>query len=389
MEKLRKSMEHIEQNTLKGTKEALKPLFEIATEASSKEIKELFMQLKKEPETYFLSLFLAASLINEGRDKEAFEIAINTLHKMEGNSMRVLDGVIANLWTVVRVTSDGSEENLLPLYLRALYTNREYRNVESTTVLINTILMHLQKKEMYDEAYTFLKHTQLPEGANVGHSSIFYYLSSIVYLMAEEYAKAEEMINQAIVKSVDNVFVRQYKKVYLLAILHQGKHPSREFFRSAPGLDSYQKLLLTIKSCSIEMFYRVLEMYKEEFKKDFLYQAVSRLETAVQKENVRRIGVVYNRISISAVASILEVSEESAIFLLQKAISEDIISGRISMESSEYISEEEEKRQRGSLPVEEMLTLANNLAMLKRHEPVKRKTLDEMKTEMMYNEYQM
>ncbi|KAI5189047.1 26S proteasome regulatory subunit N3 [Nematocida sp. AWRm77] len=389
MERIEESIQSVEKNTLKGTKDALKHLFDISAEVPSAHLEGLLDMQSSSLSRHLLQLFLGWAYVKEGAHKSALKVARTALGEVGKINPRALDGVVAGLWSVLRVSSTALGENPLPEYLVGLAANREYQNVESTTVLINSILMYLRQEEMYDEAYTFLKHTKLPENAEVGHSSVFYYLAGIVYLMAGEYGTAEKMVNLAIVKSTDEFFTTECRKVHVLACMHQGKHPHRKFFEENAGLEMYQKLLLSIKSCSLSMFYKALEEGKESLKKDGMYQAVIRLEAAVQKEHVRRIGMVYTRISLEAVGSMLGVSGESAVFLLQKAINEGIISGHISMKTQEYISVEKRTEAREGLRIEEMLSIANTLTMLKKHEPIKRKTLEEMQAEMIYNEYQI
>jgi len=389
MEKLRECVEHVERNTLKSTRDALRNIYEIATTVDSGTIEKYLREVSHPSSRYLLSLFLSCAYINEGKYAEALELSQRTLREMENVNTRALDGVIAGLWSTVRIAGNITDANTLRDYLVGLSANREYQNVESITVLVNNILMYLRKKDMYDEAYTFLKHVELPETADVGQAAVFYYLSSVVYLMAGEYSLGEKMVNLATVKSTDSEFTKECRKVHVLVSLHQGRHPNRAYFQKNPGLEVYQRVLLSIKSCSLEVFCREVEEIKEELKKDGLYQAVVRLEAAVQKEHVRRIGVVYTRISLASVGGMLGVSEESAAFLLQKAIEEGAISGYINRETREYLSLEKKPEIRTGLKIGEMLSIANNLTMLKKHEPIKKKSLEEMQTEMSYSEYQI
>ncbi|OAG29066.1 26S proteasome regulatory subunit N3 [Nematocida displodere] len=389
MATLQASIASVEEETLKGTKNSLKTVFEIAAAMTSDDARAYQEKHTSAPAKYLVALVLCCTYLKEEKYIEALALAKNTFEDIGGGNSRILDGIVARLWGVARIASSKTGEDMLEAYMLALAINREYKNTESITVLINAALLNLKEREMYDEAYTFLKHTKLPEGADVGESSVFYYLSSIVYLMAGEYATAEKTITQAIVKSTNTAFTLDCRKVYVLASMHQGKHPNRSFFQTHHGLEHYQKVLLSIKSCSLEIFYQAAEDSKDAFKSDGLWQAVLRLEGAVQKEHVRRIGTVYSKISLGAIAQMLGVSEESAVFLLQKALSEGVIAGFIDTEAREYVSTEKSRREQQSLKIEEMLGIANTLTMLKKHEEAKKKTLEEMKTDMAYNEYQM
>ncbi|KAI5179787.1 26S proteasome regulatory subunit N3 [Nematocida sp. AWRm80] len=389
MDKVAESIEKITRNTLNSTKDSLKNIFEIGMSTSENELKEVLNKTENELSRYLVELFIAAVYIKEERYKEALDLSMEIIRKISNGNMRALDSLMAYLWSVVRIASNRTGVNMLKEYLLAFTVNREHQNIESTTVLINNILGGLEDRRMYSEAYTFLKHTKLPEGADVGQSSIFYYLSSIVYLMIEEYQEAERMINLAIVKSTDPVFTREYKKVFVLAAMHQGKHPTREYFISNPGLENYQRILLAIKSCSLERFYSTLEELKEHFKADGLYQGIKQLSVAVHKEHIRRIGVIYTRITIQAISNMLEVPEESALFLLQKAISEGVITGYIDSTTQEYIITDKRQESATTLNIEEILGMAKTLTMLQKHAPIKTKTLEELQTEMNNNEYQL
>lgn len=391
MERVQESIEQVKKNTLKGTKEALRNTYDIVSQVSTEELKDILNQNPEKPIKYLLLLFLSMSYIYNENYEEALQISTETIEEISKEQSRTLDNILASLWTATRISSTFLERDILSMYLLGLAEAREFQNIETVTVIINSILMYLQKKELYDEAYTFLQGIDLPVEADVGQSSVFHYLASIVYLMAEEYGLAENAINKAIVKSTDSEFTEECKKVYVVASMHQGKHPGREFFMENRKVKEYQKILLAIKSCSLEKFREAVEEEEGELKTSGLYHSVLRLETAVQKEQVRRIGVVYTKIFLRSVGDMLGVSEESAAFLLQNAIEEGAISGYIDTKAGEYVGIEREagKEKKGTLKIEEMLNVANSLAMIKKHAPIRKKSLEEMQAEMTYNEYRI
>lgn len=389
MEKVRESIEQVQKCTLRSTKEALRHVYDIIEELSIETLLSIAEENKAAPAKYLVQLLICMSHIYREDYKNAFSAAMQNIEEISQEKSRVLDGVIAGLWTGARISATQLKKDITTDYLLGLAQAREYQNTETITVIINSILMDLQKKGMYDEAYIFLQGSNLPEEADVGQSSVFHYLASVVYLMAEAYKEAEEAIKKAIVKSTDSVFTEECRKVHVVICLHQGKHPTREFFQANPKLENYQRILQAIKSCSLEKFHSIVSEIEDVLRSDGLYYSVTRLETAVQKEQVRRIGVVYTKISLKSVGEMLGVSEESASFLLQKAITEGIIAGAIDEEVGEFIGFEKDKKKKASLKIEEMLSVANSLAMIKKHEPVRKKTFEEMQADIMHNEYRI
>ncbi|EHY65537.1 26S proteasome regulatory subunit N3 [Nematocida ausubeli] len=389
MEKVQETIEQINRATLKTTKDALRPLYDIISSVSTEELISELDAHSSGPSRYLLLLFVSMSYIYKEEYEQALDTSMNSIAEITKESSRILDSVLAGLWTAARISSTHLRRDILSEYLLGLAAAREYQNVETITVIINNILMDLQKKQLYDEAHTFLTGISLPDEADVGQSSVFYYLASIVYLMAEDYSASEQAINKAIVKSTDSVFTDECRKAYVVACLHQGKHPSRDFFVENPKLKAYLQILLAIKSCSLEKFHEAVAEEEQTLRRDGLYHAVLRLETAVQKEQVRRIGVVYTKILLSSVGEMLGVSEESAAFLLQNSIEEGAIAGYIDTDMKEYVGMERRDERNNTLKIEDMLSVANSLAMIKKHEPVKKKTLEELQADMTYNEYRI
>lgn len=389
MDKIHESIEQVQKSTLRSTKEALRNIYDIIEGVSIETLISISEENVTGPSKYLIQLFISMSHVYREEYEEAFEVSMRNISEIAQEQTRILDSILAGLWTAARISASILKKDIMTNYLLGLAEAKEYHNTETITVIINSILMDLQKKEMYDEAYTFLQGSNLPEEADVGQASVFYYLASVVYLMAETYKEAEIAIKKAIVKSTDTLFTEECRKVHVVISLHLGKHPTREFFQANPKLSNYQKVLQAIKSCSLDKFHSTVSEIEEALKADGLYYPVSRLETAVQKEQIRRIGVVYTKIALESVGKMLGVSEESASFLLQKAISEGAIAGIIDPEIKEYIGFEKDKRKKDSLKIEEMLSVANSLAMIKKHEPVKKKTLEEMQADIMQNEYRI
>lgn len=389
MEKLEESILEIEKNTLKSTKKALQSMFAICSEVTTDELERKREESTSESARRMLSLFLAASHIREERYENALAIAKEALETMKEKNARALDGVLAGLWSAVRISSSRLGIDMVSEYLLGLAENREFENTETTTVLTNAILMGLRSSKRYDEAYTFLGQVSLPENADVGQCAVFAYLAAVINLMAGEYGVAEALATQATVKSTDEDLTVECKKVLVLALMHQGRHPNREYFQKNPGLEQYQRVLLAIKSCDLQIFEQALSEGKKQFLIDGLWEAILRLECAVQKERLRKIGVVYSRISLEAVGNMLGVTEESAAFLMQRAIDEGIITGEVCLDAGIYQALDSEPEKHTAPKVQDMLALANALVMLRKHEPVKKKSLEEMKGDMAYNEYQM
>lgn len=389
MEKLEESISEIEKNTLKSTKKALQSMFAICSEVPTTELERKQAEPTSESARRMLALFLAASHIREERYGDALSVAKEALETMKEKNARALDGVLAGLWSAVRISAARLGVDMISEYLVGLAESREFENTETTTVLTNAILMGLRSRRKYDEAYTFLGQVSLPESADVGQCAVFAYLAAVINLMAGEYGTAEALATQATVKSTDEDLTVECKKVLVLSLMHQGRHPNREYFQKNPGLENYQRVLLAIKSCDLQVFEQAVSEGKNQFLADGLWEPILRLECAVQKERLRKIGVVYSRISLGAVGNMLGVSEESAAFLLQRAIDEGIITGEVCLDSGIYQALDGGSEKHTAPKVQDMLALANALVMLRKHEPVKKKSLEEMKGDMAYNEYQM
>jgi 26S proteasome regulatory subunit N3 len=84
-----------------------------------------------------------------------------------------------------------------------------------------------------------------------------------------------------------------------------------------------------VKQADLERFDEILVQHRSEFMGEGLYFVIRRLAQNVVQEGIRKISLVYSRISIGDAARLLRMSEEDVEHLVQKTIRQGFVKGRV------------------------------------------------------------
>ncbi|KAH9385907.1 26S proteasome regulatory subunit N3 [Nematocida major] len=396
MEQLQESLRLVETPSLKATKDALKFTYDIISAVPTESLVN-FSDPVNTPQKALLTLFIALSHTIKNEHESALELARSALAEISENKKqgktgcrtRALDSLQSSLWAVVRISAFALDRDCLQEFLVALAYSREKGALETEAVLVNAVLMHLQRKSAFDEANVFLKGVTLSKDADVLQYALFLYLSAVVHLHSGDFSACEKAVQGALVRSVDAHFTNECRKIHFLSLLHQGKLPDKEIFpdkEMLPENEKYKNILAGIRTCSVETFQRHVEKHRDAFKRDGLLTAITRLETAVQKEHVRRIGRIFSKITLSEISERIGVSQESALFLMESAVREGTVKGTV---ENGYFLGGEKQQEMPRMRDAEMHAVSHALAAVKKHEERPAKTFEEMQAEMAYSEYRI
>jgi 26S proteasome regulatory subunit N3 len=103
------------------------------------------------------------------------------------------------------------------------------------------------------------------------------------------------------------------------------------------NLKSYYELVEGVESSNIKVFEEVVERNRDIYIKDNLYIIIQRLYQNVIQEGLRKISLVYSRISLGDISALIGMDPNDVHFLLMKNIKNGNISGYI--EEDVYMSE--------------------------------------------------
>jgi len=127
--------------------------------------------------------------------------------------------------------------------------------------------------------------------------------------------------------------------------LLMGDIPDRAMFRQ-PMLEKplrpYFDLVHAVRVGELGAFFEVLKAHEETFKKDGTYTLILRLRQNVIKTGIRTMSLTYQRISLKEICIRLHLdSEESAEYIVAKAIRDGVIEASINHEKGYMQSKEQ------------------------------------------------
>ena len=223
---------------------------------------------------------------------------------------------------------------LLEAYNRACVRNDEI----GQSCLLNLLLRNYLKHNHIDAAYNLIEKTSFPESKSNNEFCKYLYYTGRVKAIRREYADAFNHLNQAIRKAPDSAkgFKLQCQRTAIVVELLMGDVPNREIFSDTLMHDhasAYFKLIQSVLEGSLAKFESTVQELKETFQRDKLYGLVLRLNHIVIRIGLRKIYLAYSKISLSDVASKLNIPEGDVEFVVAKALRDGILQGIIDHEN--------------------------------------------------------
>ncbi|CCG80926.1 Autophagy-related protein 9 [Taphrina deformans PYCC 5710] len=172
-----------------------------------------------------------------------------------------------------------------------------------------------------------------------------YYLAKVRAIQLD-YSSANEFLTNAI-RKVDATpatagFLQAVHKLNVIVQLLIGEIPEKEDMKANyldKALAPYSELVNAVRKGDLAEFGKVVDMHSSQFKKDGTASLIGRLRNNVLKTGIRSISLSYSRISLKDICIKLGLkSEESAEYIISKAIHENIISATLNHESAELLS---------------------------------------------------
>ena len=191
----------------------------------------------------------------------------------------------------------------------------------------------------FDAAHNLIEKTSFPEGRSNNEYCKYLYYTGRVKAVRREYSDALNRLNQASRKSPDGAkgFRLQCQRAAIVVELLLGDIPNREIFADPliyQHTYPYFKLIQIVLEGSLQGFQAVVEEYKAAFQRDKLYKLILRLNQIVIRIGLRKIYLAYSKISLSDIASKLNIPQEDVEFVVAKALRDGILSGEIDHEKS-------------------------------------------------------
>lgn len=200
-----------------------------------------------------------------------------------------------------------------------LVPNKEKGNEETVSVLTNCILDMFIQNKIYMRLENKITTT--------GEQAKYNYYNGIIEMVEMNYETALEYFHHASILSKNKNLTATIEKHIIMCMLLKSDFNIPYTF--SKKLKVYFELVKAVRHADLSNFEHTLERYREDLMKDDLYFIAQRLFQNVVQEGIRKIALVYSRISYSDISKSLSMEEDDVDFILKKTISKGLVKGKV------------------------------------------------------------
>lgn len=303
----------------------------------------------------FLYLLVQVWLLNlGGEDKNILEdfktLSESAARRLRGYNRRSLDYIAAKIWFYYARAMEltGAQDSGRPILLAALRTATLRRDVECQASLITLLIRGYLGTHKVSQAAALVAKTTFPELASNSLAARYLYYLARINAIQLNYSAAHERVTAAIRKAPQTSqalgFLQTAHKLRVVVELLMGDIPDRTTFREQQfekPLSPYFEVARAVRVGDINAFTDAVETHRATLKRDGNHGLVLRLRQNVIKTGIRIMSLTYSRISLRDICVRLGLdSEESAEYIVGKAIRDGVIDASIDHENGYMQSKE-------------------------------------------------
>jgi 26S proteasome regulatory subunit N3 len=324
-----------------------------AKAGAKKETKELIPEID-----VFLGILVQVHLLDTKANKkgEAFtSYLVNRIHSL---NRRTLDSLSARVYFYYQMfceqlaplpPSPSSPIVLIrPTLLAALRTAVLRKDIDTQSTVIVLLLRNYLATSHITQADLLVSHTKFPENASNNQVARYLFYLGRIRAIQLRYTEAHEHLTAATRKAPSSPsaagFSQTATKLLLVVELLMGDIPDRATFRLASverALAPYLSLVQAVRVGNLKEFEIAIKQYGNVFRNDGTYTLILRLRQNVIKTGIRMISLSYSRISLREICMRLRLeSEESAEYIVAKAIKDGVIEASLDREKGFMKSKE-------------------------------------------------
>ncbi|KAK9478052.1 proteasome regulatory subunit C-terminal-domain-containing protein [Lipomyces japonicus] len=263
---------------------------------------------------------------------------------------RTLDAVAAKLWFYYAHGKELTKQlvEIRPILLSALRTAALRHDTETRAVLTTLLLRNYLQTQAITQAHQLVLKSEFPQNASTSVFARYLYYTGRIKAIQLEYSDANEALIGAIRKAPQTSyaagFLQSVNKLKVIIELLMGDIPDRSVFRDPmleKTLEPYFDLVTAVRVGDVNQFSDIIKKYSDVFKRDGTYMLILRLRQNVIKTGIRMVSLSYSKISLRDICIRLHLdSEESAEYIVAKAIRDGVIEATIDHEKGFMQSKE-------------------------------------------------
>lgn len=295
----------------------------------------------------FVSILIQVHLYDSKKYEDGAEFSSNIVEKIRLMNRRTLDSLGAKAYFYLSLFY----ENLDPkppspqarlleirgILLSALRSAVLRKDEETQAATIVLLLRNYISTSDIAQADALVAQVQFPETAPNNQVARYMYYLGRIRAIQQDYTAAHANLTSATRKaptsSVAVGFYQASMKFLVVVELLMGDIPERSIFSQPKlefALEPYFRLVRAVRAGEMKGFLKIVEEYAECFRRDGTYTLILRMRQNVIRIGLRRLSLVYSRISLRDICIRLGLeNEESAEYIVSKAIKDDVIEATI------------------------------------------------------------
>ncbi len=298
----------------------------------------------------YLHLLVLIHFLDSNRLKDAINLTKDIIERLHFYNGSTLDFISAKLWFYIARSYELTNNliSIRPQLLIALRTSTLRHYTETQASLITLLLRNYIATSDYSHASNLVSKASFPEEAGNALVARYYYYLAKIHSIQLDYSTAHEFCIGAIRKAPQSKltagFLQAANKLNIVIELLMGDIPELSVFRQPlleKSLIPYGAVASAVRVGDLNLFSQTLTKYSNLLKKDGTYSLVLRLRQNVIKTGIRIMSLTYSRISLKDICIKLQLeSEESAEYIVAKAIRDGVIEATLNHEKGYMQSKE-------------------------------------------------
>lgn len=300
----------------------------------------------------YLNLLVQVYLLDSKQYQAGAEFSVKAVEQLRALNRRTLDALASKVYfyyaRFFELLPAPAFTTIRPQLLASLRTATLRKDVDLQATLITLLLRNYLSTNDIQQAEQLVQKTKFPEAAaNNLIARCNYYLGKIKAVQLD-YSGALQELTSATRKApqtpVAAGFLQAAHKLKIVVELLMGDIPDRSIFREprlAKALHPYFLLVRAVRVGELDIFWSTIGANEATFMKDGTYTLIKRLQQNVIKTGIRMMSLTYSKIPLRDICLRLGLeSEESAEYVVAKAIRDGVIDATINHEKGYMQSKE-------------------------------------------------
>jgi 26S proteasome regulatory subunit N3 len=300
----------------------------------------------------YLHLLVQIYLLDQKNLETGASFSTELVQIIHSLNRRTLDSLAAKVYfyysRVHELLPPPAITEIRPQLLASLRTATLRKDIDTQATLITLLLRNYLQTSHITQADHLVSKTLFPESAANNLIARYQYYLGRIRAIQLDYTAAHNELVGAIRKAPQTAaaagFVQAANKLNIIVELLMGDIPERSIFREPrleKSLHAYFLLVQAVRIGELDSFFDTLNTHAETFKKDGTYSLILRLRQNVIKTGIRMMSLSYSKISLRDICVRLRLdSEESAEYIVAKAIRDGVIEATLNHEKGYMQSKE-------------------------------------------------